>query len=423
MKTARLLVLCLIGFLEIDWSHLQATSSRVERKELLDKLLESYDPELRPSGMNTEDAPVIVKVNMRLKSINSISDYDMDYGIQIMLREEWFDERLQFKDKEYLNYLTFTDPAKIWTPDIFISNEKDSHLHKLMSPNHFVRIYPSGHILYSARLSLTLWCHMELENFPFDTQVCSLNMSAYGSTTSDVKFLWRESDAVQVSSNINIMGFTLGKVLTSSFPCSTNTGEYSCLKAEMHFKRDLKYYILHTFLPSTVLVVVSWASFWMDRRAVVARILLVLSTLFAMSSLATDIEASVPHVPYVKAMDLWAAVCFTFLLAALVEFAIINATSPGDAEVTLGEVRNDDGSTTVDMKPLVRKSTDSTQPPCSPTVQGTEPPFYQVLLQRLPRDPSRIDSVARVFFPSAFLVFFVLYFLTYYIFDSPSTLD
>lgn len=102
-------------------------------------------------------------------------------------------------------------------------------------------------------------------------------------------------------------------------------GEYSCLKVDFPFKRDTKYYIYHTFLPSTVLVVVSWASFWLDRRAVVARILIVLSTLFAMSSLAADIEASVPHVPYVKAMDQWIAVCFLFLLAAVVEFALVNS--------------------------------------------------------------------------------------------------
>lgn len=50
-----------------------------------------------------------------------------------------------------LKYLILTDNTRIWTPDIFIQNEKDSELHKLMNPNTFIRIFPDGHVLYSAR--------------------------------------------------------------------------------------------------------------------------------------------------------------------------------------------------------------------------------------------------------------------------------
>lgn len=55
-----------------------------------------------------------------------------------------------------LKYLLVTDNSKIWIPDLFILNEKDSQLHKLMTSNTFFRITPSGHVLYSARSVLSI---------------------------------------------------------------------------------------------------------------------------------------------------------------------------------------------------------------------------------------------------------------------------
>ena len=50
-----------------------------------------------------------------------------------------------------LNYLTLTDPTKVWMPDTFFRNEKEAKKHEIIVPNVYVRIYPNGNILYSIR--------------------------------------------------------------------------------------------------------------------------------------------------------------------------------------------------------------------------------------------------------------------------------
>ena len=50
-----------------------------------------------------------------------------------------------------LNYLTLTDPSKVWMPDTFFRNEKEAKKHEIIVPNVYVRIYPNGDILYSIR--------------------------------------------------------------------------------------------------------------------------------------------------------------------------------------------------------------------------------------------------------------------------------
>ena len=98
----------------------------------------------------------------------------MKYSIQLTFREQWIDSRLNYPNTTDLPYLTLENADLIWLPDIFFSNEIDAKTHNTFKPNHLIRIYNSGQILFSTRISLTLTCPMDLKYFPFDTQICYL---------------------------------------------------------------------------------------------------------------------------------------------------------------------------------------------------------------------------------------------------------
>ena len=49
------------------------------------------------------------------------------------------------------NYLTLTDPKKVWMPDTFFRNEKVGHFHAILVNNAYVRVFPGGDVLYSIR--------------------------------------------------------------------------------------------------------------------------------------------------------------------------------------------------------------------------------------------------------------------------------
>lgn len=50
-----------------------------------------------------------------------------------------------------LRYLTLNEPNIIWQPDIFFTNEIESHSHNLLKPNLYFRIFSSGEVLHSTR--------------------------------------------------------------------------------------------------------------------------------------------------------------------------------------------------------------------------------------------------------------------------------
>ena len=45
-------------------------------------------------------------------------------------------------------------------------------------------------------------------------------------------------------------------------------GEYSCLRVNLVFARELSFYVVTIYVPCFMIVVVSWFSFWLDYKAV-----------------------------------------------------------------------------------------------------------------------------------------------------------
>ncbi|XP_037890710.1 glutamate-gated chloride channel isoform X19 [Glossina fuscipes] len=399
---------------------------REKEKKVLDQILGAgkYDARIRPSGINGTDGPAIVRINLFVRSIMTISDIKMEYSVQLTFREQWTDERLKFDDIQgRLKYLTLTEANRVWMPDLFFSNEKEGHFHNIIMPNVYIRIFPNGSVLYSIRISLTLACPMNLKLYPLDRQICSLRMASYGWTTNDLVFLWKEGDPVQVVKNLHLPRFTLEKFLTDYCNSKTNTGEYSCLKVDLLFKREFSYYLIQIYIPCCMLVIVSWVSFWLDQGAVPARVSLGVTTLLTMATQTSGINASLPPVSYTKAIDVWTGVCLTFVFGALLEFALVNYASrsglnkPNRAadmhKENLKKKRRDLEQASLDAaSDLLDTDSNATfaMPPKRPNCCKT---WLSKFPTRQCSRSKRIDVISRITFPLVFALFNLVYWSTY----------
>ena len=91
-----------------------------------------------------------------------------------------------------------------------------------------------------------------------------------GFTTDDVMYQWKQNDSVQFAKSLFLPGgFELSDYIDGKCDICTNTGCYSCLTVDMTFKRQLSYYILTIYVPTLMIVMVSWLSFWLDHKSVI----------------------------------------------------------------------------------------------------------------------------------------------------------
>ena len=61
-------------------------------------------------------------------------------------------------------------------------------------------------------------------------------------------------------------------------------GSFPCLKGQFFLQRRVRAYLLSVYLPSVLVVLLSWVSFWIDLESVPARISLAVITILTIST-------------------------------------------------------------------------------------------------------------------------------------------
>uniref|UniRef100_A0A8C5TLM6 Glycine receptor alpha 3 n=1 Tax=Malurus cyaneus samueli TaxID=2593467 RepID=A0A8C5TLM6_9PASS len=424
------LAISLVATKETDSA--RSRSMPMSPSDFLDKLMgrmSGYDARIRP---NFKGPPVNVTCNIFINSFGSIAETTMDYRVNIFLRQNWNDPRLAYS--EYPDDSLDLDPSmldSIWKPDLFFANEKGANFHEVTTDNKLLRIFKNGNVLYSIRLTLILSCPMDLKNFPMDVQTCIMQLESFGYTMNDLIFEWQEKGAVQVAEGLTLPQFLLKEEKDLCY-CTKhyNTGKFTCIEVRFHLERQMGYYLIQMYIPSLLIVILSWVSFWINMDAAPARVALGITTVLTMTTQSSGSRASLPKVSYVKAIDIWMAVCLLFVFSALLEYAAVNFVSRQHKELL--RFRRKRKKSKVKVRVFTDDDTRDSQfsiaaygvGPCVPAKDGMAQKGPNNPVQAVPKSPDemrkvfidrakKIDTISRACFPLAFLIFNIFYWVIY----------
>ncbi|XP_055486512.1 glycine receptor subunit alpha-3-like [Leucoraja erinacea] len=411
----------LVATKEIEGSRTRTVT--MSPSDFLDKLMgrtSGYDARIRP---NFKGPPVNVTCNIFINSFGSIAETTMDYRLNIFLRQQWNDPRLAYS--EYPDDSLDLDPSmldSIWKPDLFFANEKGANFHEVTTDNKLLRIFKNGVVLYSIRLTLILSCPMDLKNFPMDVQTCIMQLESFGYTMNDLIFEWQENGPVQVGEGLTLPQFLLKEEKDLRY-CTKyyNTGKFTCIEVRFHLERQMGYYLIQMYIPSLLIVILSWVSFWINMDAAPARVALGITTVLTMTTQSSGSRASLPKVSYVKAIDIWMAVCLLFVFSALLEYAAVNFVSRQHKELLRlqrrkrkhNEVRESRFSFTAYGVGPCLQSKDGVTPKGAISTPQPAPKGHDDMRKLFIDRAKKIDTVARAGFPLAFLIFNIMYWIIY----------
>ena len=84
-----------------------------------------------------------------------LSLFLQDYSLNIYLRQEWVDRRLQYQpfNNKKSQQIKLEDYMwdKIWTPDVFFRNEKRAAFHDITTPNRLIFLRDNGTLWYVSK--------------------------------------------------------------------------------------------------------------------------------------------------------------------------------------------------------------------------------------------------------------------------------
>ncbi|CAB1352984.1 unnamed protein product [Coregonus sp. 'balchen'] len=401
---------------------------------ILDGLLDGYDNRLRPGfgGPVTE-----VKTDIFVTSFGPVSDVEMEYTMDVFFRQTWIDQRLKFEGPIEILRLNNLMVSKIWTPDTFFRNGKRSISHNMTTPNKLFRIMQNGTILYTMRLTINAECPMRLMNFPMDGHACPLKFGSYAYPMSEIVYTWKKGPLFSVEvpeESSSLLQYDLIGQTVSSERLKSNTGEYVIMTVHFHLQRKMGFFLIQTYIPCIMTVILAQVSFWINKESVPARTVFGITTVLTMTTLSISARHSLPKVSYATAMDWFIAVCFAFVFSALIEFAAVNYFSTLQANRELrkaaaikaaqeaAEAGRSDGESSSDASSMLKKRMNSTPHFERPAEVFPNPPVNaQAFLQQGSAMPSNnlltgtsiIDKYSRILFPLSFGAFNLVYWIVY----------
>ena len=105
------------------------------------------------------------------------------------------------------------------------------------------------------------------------------------------------------------------------------TGAFPCKSIKFVLDRDIGFFIIQVYVPSILIVILSWVSFWINIDASPARVSLGLLTVLTTTTMSGSARESLPKVSYIKAIDIWMIMCLVFVFASLIEYAFVNVVA------------------------------------------------------------------------------------------------
>lgn len=165
--------------------------------------------------------------------------------------------------------------------------------------------------------------------------------------TSSMVLLWEHSNPVTKSQKLHLTEYVLvdiyiNETVVEAYDDNLRhgylVGNYSQLSFTLHLAREIGYYIMDYYLPSVMIVAISWVTFWLQADQTAPRAVLGTSTMLTFITLATSQGKTLPKVSYIKASEIWFLGCVGFIFASLMEFAFVNIIWRRKKEVKLKRV-------------------------------------------------------------------------------------
>lgn len=225
-----------------------------------------------------------------------------------------------------------------------------------------------------------------------------------------------------VNPEIELPQLDIAQNYTTDCTIEYSTGNFTCLAVVFNLKRRLGYHLFHTYIPSALIVVMSWISFWIKPEAIPARVTLGVTSLLTLATQNTQSQQSLPPVSYVKAIDVWMSSCSVFVFLSLMEFAVVNnfmgpvATKAmkgySDEDLTDDDYRVSGGVASLFFENVVPPLTNSNPTQQSNDHRPSMVPQYDTFCNG--RETALyIDKFSRFFFPFSFLILNIVYWSTF----------
>ena len=237
-----------------------AEQTKEHEKRLLDNLLQGYDRRIKPDGIDNETFHLYFDTG--LYQIIDVDEKNQVFDALYWQLQRWLDTELSWNPANYsdIKEVHLTDD-KIWHANMALQNSIDINLSMKSSATTRLVAYYTGYITRSIMINYRSSCSMNLRQFPFDTQNCTLQFTSarYYANQMNVSSMMTFSREIMYYKNSE---FFLEDVETARTVKDLCCG-YSVIVLHYHIiigRRPL-FFMLNLMLPCSLITLIAMLSF------------------------------------------------------------------------------------------------------------------------------------------------------------------
>jgi hypothetical protein len=248
--------------------------------------------------------PTEVQFFMFVVDIDEIDAANQNFAANIYVMLKWKDDRLAEPGT-----LTRQLPlADVWNPRVLVANQVGLMTRSLPE---VVQVDAHGTVTYHQRYTGKVSQPLRLSNFPMDKHYFTIQFAAAGYTANDLTFKPQVREAQNVSlrgggiaDELSLPDWNVLKYDTSTSPYAPVVGANTAGFAfRFQAKRYIAYYLWQIILPLMVVVIMSWAAFWIDMEDIGVRVGVGTSSILTLIAYRFVVAGLLPRLPYMTRID------------------------------------------------------------------------------------------------------------------------
>ncbi|XP_050668032.1 glycine receptor subunit alpha-4-like isoform X2 [Leptidea sinapis] len=277
-----------------------------------------------PPGKNTT-----VYIGVNVNRVSGVDENREEITLDVFLQMSWEDPRLNLpQSKSYID-LPWEYGRLIWTPYLYIWQLQTMRILNVFQEMASLRLYANHTVSISAGATITIKCEMDFVLYPLDVQNCAIDFSSYKYTIEDVRFEWREVAPRAGTAGAQRLEFRLPRYVVTFVTDKSNhirnfgEGKHSEARLQILLSRELRGYLLESYLPSSLFVIISWGSFCVIPEIVPGRMVLLVTTLLSLITMFDTVSSNSPDALELKCIEVWLISCTIFVFLALMEYFVV----------------------------------------------------------------------------------------------------
>ncbi|XP_071547709.1 uncharacterized protein [Panulirus ornatus] len=297
-----------------------------------------------PDGYNTDlppprpslTQPTNITLDIDIILIRKLDILKMLILCDFTLKMKWYDQRLTFHNLKKVEELNQVD-ADVWIPKLGVTGTgasegdviiraREMWIIRQSEPLPDDKSRPTEDLVFMGeknpvglwqKTTTTFACQFDLAYYPFDSQRCQLDFEM---RSGSMTFITLFNNSIRYTGERQLLEYQVDEVssLVGSFR------NYSIVRVYLDLKNQFRYYITSTYIPTGLLVTITYLTFFFPIEDFNERVMVSLTSLLVLAALFTQTAATIPKTAYLKLIDIWFVFVISFDFLVVVMLVFIN---------------------------------------------------------------------------------------------------